>query len=143
MWPSTESDSTKFDVKSIIIFAGAFTLSVVFCVIASLVYGNYLPFVSMVFFFISPLPYFTCAKHRSQSTGVWNTSDDDDEPGINHMGQFLASSISLIGLALPWLLYHNDKLTLGSAILTFIGGVLLYGVLIIIEYLRARKSASM
>ncbi|OBA23378.1 vacuolar protein sorting 55 [Metschnikowia bicuspidata var. bicuspidata NRRL YB-4993] len=91
--------------------------------------GNWFPIVDGVIFAVSYLPVII-----SRVAFTLGDNDFNFDPSISshtlaaqELGKFLTAALLVTGFYIPFLLHHSHFLSTTAMILTFIGGLLIYG----------------
>ncbi|KAL7752752.1 Vacuolar protein sorting-associated protein 55 [Sorochytrium milnesiophthora] len=97
-------------------------------------YGNWLPLLVVLTYILAPLPNYICDRcTRSDDILSDNTSS-----GLKDAGYFITSFLVVTGFALPISLARSAVLTTSAAIMSVVGGALVYGTIVV--YLRVFSS---
>jgi len=121
--------------QGIFLFAFGFTIALVMCVVPAIIYKQWATLGALGCFVVAPMCYAFCAKASSGGDVFAGSA----EGGPEHIGQFFAAALAMVGLGIPLILTHIDKLKLWPpAILTDIGGIALFVIVGIADYLASK-----
>ncbi|KAJ3446457.1 hypothetical protein M0813_19985 [Anaeramoeba flamelloides] len=101
--------------SKLIILASLLALGVLLDVLASLLYGNELPLISIAFYVLAPLPIMFCG-------GESNDFMQEPRFGSKQAAYFLSGIMLVSSIAFPSVLAHNDVIKTEACILSVVGG---------------------
>lgn len=107
------------------------SLSIVFCseILSrrQALFNNWLPLFVVATFLMAPVPNAVCGKIAGRSDYM----DDEATSAALDFGRFLTGFLLLSGLAVPVMLAHVGSITTAAAIMSILGGALIYGSIIV------------
>ncbi|KAJ2379355.1 Vacuolar protein sorting-associated protein 55 [Coemansia sp. RSA 2607] len=101
--------------------AAGFLLSILSCAL----YGNWWPLIVVFTYALAPLP--------NAVFGGYVSSDPlaDVSSSVADFGRFLTSMLVVSGFALPVVLAHSGIITSTAMVMSVVGGVLVYGTIVV------------
>lgn len=111
------------------VLASGFLLILLSCAL----YSNYLPLWVILIFLFAPLPNIvgSSVDRARDDFLTFNNSGSDSPLGFLEFCKFITGFLLVSGVALPLGFYHNNLIALGSMIMSIIGGLIVYGDIIV------------
>ncbi|KAI8806754.1 vacuolar protein sorting 55 [Cladochytrium replicatum] len=91
-------------------------------ILSCALYSNWLPLLVVLTYIIAPFPNMICKRLAGGGDFM-----ADENRGILETGYFLTSFFVVSGFGLPLVLAHADKITVPAMVMSFLGGVMIYG----------------
>lgn len=122
-------------LSKIIALSGMLALGFLLIVLATALYGSWLPILDGFFFAIAHLPYLlTNNLYTSDYQAGLGFGDDLDgfqSNSVADSGKFISSFIFTSGLALPITLCRSNVLTSTASFLSIVGGLCIYSTIVL------------
>jgi hypothetical protein len=112
-------------LKTIISLSFVLAIGFLLVILSCALFHQYLPLLVVATYVLAPLPNWICGRCSSP--------DDFGESGGNAVvdfGRFCTGFLVLMGIALPVLLAHSAIIRWDAAIMSIVGGGLIYGTII-------------
>jgi len=124
-------------IKTIIGLAFMLSIGALLNILGCALYStDWLPFCVVVMYFLAPIPNLICEKCFSGDGML------DSKRGYPDVGYFLTGFILVSGFGLPLVLLHAAKIKYEAAILSLVGGVIVYAtVLAYIHYFHNEEES--
>lgn len=116
-------------VTKIIGLASVLALGFLFVVLAGAIYGNWFPIVVAIIFAVSYLPVIVTTT--IQSSGFYDDLMNESTNHTKDFARFLSSFLTVSAVGIPLVLCHSHILTKAATVLTEIGGVLIFGTVVV------------
>lgn len=112
-------------IKTIIGLSFVLAIGFLFVILSAALFHNYLTLLVVATYVIAPLPNWICGRAANPDDFMESSGS-----GVVDFGRFLTGFFVVMGIALPTLLYHSATIQAGAAVMSVIGGLLIYGTII-------------
>jgi len=112
-------------LKTIISLSFVLAIGFLLVILSCALFKQYLPLLVVVTYVLAPLPNWICGRCANP--------DDFVESGNNAIvdfGRFCTGFLVLMGVALPAVLAHSAHIRWMAAVMSIVGGLLIYGTII-------------
>ncbi|RKF64762.1 Vacuolar protein sorting-associated protein 55 [Erysiphe neolycopersici] len=113
-------------LKTIILLSFVLAIGFLLVILSCALFHQYLPFLVVVTYVLAPLPIWVCGRMTSPD----DFSSEDSGNWILDVGRFCSGFMVLMGIALPIVLAHSDIIRWSAAVMSILGGALIYGTII-------------
>ncbi|CAD6501837.1 BgTH12-02083 [Blumeria graminis f. sp. triticale] len=113
-------------LKTIISLSFVLAIGFLLVILSCALFHQYLPLLVVATYILAPLPNWICSRCANPDDFVSEGSGS----AIIDLGRFCTGFLVLMGIALPALLAHSDIIRWYAAIMSMIGGILIYGTII-------------
>ncbi|KAI6250640.1 Vacuolar protein sorting-associated protein 55 [Erysiphe necator] len=113
-------------LKTIILLSFVLAIGFLLVILSCALFHQYLPFLVVVTYVLAPLPNWVCGRMTSPD----DFSSEDSGNWILDVGRFCTGFMVLMGIALPIVLAHSDIIRWYAAVMSVLGGALIYGTII-------------
>ncbi|ODV66326.1 vacuolar protein sorting 55, partial [Hyphopichia burtonii NRRL Y-1933] len=117
-----------------IIFLSAFLASGFLLILLSCaLYNNWKPLWVILIFLIAPLPNIISSSIENNRDDflMFNNDHNNSPSSIEELSKFITGYLIISGVSLPIILYHTNLIEMGSMIMSIIGGLIVYGDIIV------------
>lgn len=117
-----------------IIFLSAFLASGFLLILLSCaLYNNWKPLWVIVIFLVAPLPNIIASSIENNRDDFLTFSNDhgNNPTPVEEAAKYITGFLIISGIALPLTLYHTHIIEVGSTIMSIIGGLIVYGDIIL------------
>lgn len=117
-----------------IIFLSAFLASGFLLILLSCaLYNNWKPLWVILIFLVAPLPNIVASSIESNRDDFLTFSNNhgNDPSPLAESAKFFTGILIVSGISLPLTLYHTSLIEFGSMLMSIIGGLIVYGAIII------------
>ncbi|KAI9002269.1 vacuolar protein sorting 55 [Gaertneriomyces semiglobifer] len=117
-------------MKTIIFLSFLLASGILLVILSCALYGNWLPLLVVLTYVLAAIPNMICKRIASGGGGrdIW--SDSSDFRGVLETGYFITSFFVVSGFGLPAMLAHAGKITMQAMIMSFSGGLMVYGTIL-------------
>ena len=91
-------------------------------ILSCAVFGNWLPLFSSLAYLLAPLPNLIFGSLAGNNDSIFG----NENTGLVEIGYFMTSFLLVFGAGIPLILLHSGKIVFASALLSIIGGALVY-----------------
>ncbi|KAI9049626.1 hypothetical protein LZ554_006651 [Drepanopeziza brunnea f. sp. 'monogermtubi'] len=113
-------------LKTIISLSFVLAIGFLLVILSCALFHQYLPLLVVATYVLAPLPNWVCGRCANPDDFVESSAGS----AIVDFGRFCTGFLCLMGVALPILLAHSGIILWAAAIMSIIGGVLIYGTII-------------
>ncbi|TPX65489.1 hypothetical protein SpCBS45565_g05137 [Spizellomyces sp. 'palustris'] len=116
-------------MKTIIGLAFLLATGILLVILSCALYENWLPLLVVLTYVLAPIPNMMCQRiAQGGGRDIW--ADSSDHRGILEAGYFITAFFVVSGFGLPVVLAHANKIAFEAMILSFTGGLLVYGTIL-------------
>ncbi|KAK3217091.1 hypothetical protein GRF29_1g1974499 [Pseudopithomyces chartarum] len=112
-------------IKTIIGLSFVLAIGFLLVILSAALFHNYLTLLVVATYVIAPLPNWICGRAANPDDFMESSGN-----GVVDFGRFMTGFFVVMGIALPTLLYHSDTIQAGAAVMSVVGGLLIYGTII-------------
>ncbi|KAF2652826.1 vacuolar protein sorting 55 [Lophiostoma macrostomum CBS 122681] len=112
-------------IKTIIGLSFVLAIGFLLVILSSALFKNYLTLLVVATYVVAPLPNWICGRAANPDDFMESSGS-----GVIDFGRFLTGFFVVMGVALPTLLYHSAQIAGGAAVMSIVGGLLIYGTII-------------
>ncbi|KAF2268905.1 vacuolar protein sorting 55 [Lojkania enalia] len=112
-------------LKTIIALSFVLAIGFLLVILSSALFKSYLTLLVVATYVIAPLPNWICGRAANPDDFMESSGS-----GVVDFGRFLTGFFVVMGIALPVLLWHSAKIAGGAAVMSIVGGLLIYGTII-------------
>jgi len=112
-------------LKTIISLSFVLAIGFLLVILSCALFKQYLPLLVVATYVLAPLPNWVCGRCANPDDFVESSSN-----AVVDFGKFCTGFLVLMGVALPALLAHSEIIRWMAAVMSIIGGVLIYGTII-------------
>ena len=112
-------------IKTIIGLSFVLAIGFLLVILSAALFKNYLTLLVVATYVIAPLPNWLCGRAANPDDFMESSGS-----GVIDFGRFLTGFFVVMGIALPTLLWHSNTIMAGAAVMSIIGGLLIYGTII-------------
>ncbi|KAI1003845.1 hypothetical protein K3495_g4368 [Podosphaera aphanis] len=113
-------------LKTIISLSFVLAIGFLLVILSCALFHQYLPLLVVATYVLAPLPNWLCGRCANPDDFISDRSGN----AVLDLGKFCTGFLVLMGVALPALLAHSDIIKWYAAIMSMVGGVLIYGTII-------------
>lgn len=117
-----------------IIFLSAFlAFGFLLILLSCALYNNWRPLWVIAIFLVAPLPNIILSSIESNRDDFLTFSNDhgNNPTPLEEAGKFITGLLIVSGISLPITLYHTNLIGLGSMVMSILGGLIVYGDIIV------------
>jgi len=112
-------------IRTIIGLSFVLAIGFLLVILSSALFQNYLPLLVVATYVIAPLPNWACGRAANHDDFM-----ESGGSGVVDFGRFLTGFLVVMGIALPVLFAHCALIDERAAVMSIIGGLLIYGTII-------------
>jgi len=112
-------------LKTIISLSFILAIGFLLVILSCALFKQYLPLLVVATYVLAPLPNWVCGRCANPDDFVESSSN-----AVVDFGRFCTGFLVLMGVALPALLAHSEIIRWMAAVMSIVGGVLIYGTII-------------
>ncbi|EON61663.1 hypothetical protein W97_00879 [Coniosporium apollinis CBS 100218] len=112
-------------LKTIIALSFVLAIGFLLVILSSALWKNYLPLLVVATYVVAPLPNWICGR-AANPDDLFESSGS----GVIDFGRFLTGFLVVMGIALPVIFAHCAFIVPTAAVMSIIGGLLIYGTII-------------
>ncbi|KAE9977113.1 hypothetical protein EG328_001166 [Venturia inaequalis] len=112
-------------LKTIIALSFVLAIGFLLVILSSALWHNYFPLMVVATYIVAPLPNWLCGRAANHDDFM-----ESGGSGIVDFGRFLTGFFVVMGVALPLLFAHCAIIVPQAAVMSIIGGWLIYGTII-------------
>ncbi|KAG4418892.1 vacuolar protein sorting 55 [Cadophora sp. DSE1049] len=112
-------------LKTIISLSFVLAIGFLLVILSCALFHQYLPLLVVATYVLAPLPNWICGRCANPDDFVESSGN-----AVVDFGRFCTGFLVLMGIALPVLLAHSGIILWYAAVMSIIGGVLIYGTII-------------
>jgi len=112
-------------LKTIISLSFVLAIGFLLVILSCALFKQYLPLLVVATYVLAPLPNWVCGRCANPDDFVESSSN-----ALVDFGRFCTGFLVLMGVALPALLAHSEIIRWMAAVMSIVGGVLIYGTII-------------
>ncbi|RKF56110.1 Vacuolar protein sorting-associated protein 55 [Golovinomyces cichoracearum] len=113
-------------LKTIISLSFILAIGFLLVILSCALFHQYLPLLVVVTYVLAPLPKWICGRCANPDDFI----SDNSGNAIVDFGKFCTGFLVFMGLALPVTLAHSDIIRWYAAVMSIVGGALIYGTII-------------
>jgi len=112
-------------LKTIIALSFVLAIGFLLVILSSALWQNYFPLLVVATYVIAPLPNWLCGRAANHDDFM-----ESGGSGVVDFGRFLTGFLVVMGIAMPILFAHCAIIRETAAVMSIIGGWLIYGTII-------------
>ncbi|KAF1966437.1 vacuolar protein sorting 55 [Bimuria novae-zelandiae CBS 107.79] len=112
-------------IKTIIGLSFVLAIGFLLVILSAALFHNYLTLLVVATYVVAPLPNWICGRAANPDDFMESAGS-----GVVDFGRFLTGFFVVMGIALPTLLYHSATIQAPAAVMSVVGGLLIYGTII-------------
>ncbi|CAK3975446.1 vacuolar sorting 55 superfamily [Lecanosticta acicola] len=112
-------------LKTIIVLSFILAIGFLLVILSSAIYKKHLTLLVVATYVLAPVPNWICAKAQSRDDFM-----DNGSSSIVELGRLITGFLVVMGIALPVVLAHCDKIPIPAMAMSIVGGLLIYGTII-------------
>lgn len=120
-------------LNKIIFLSALLAFGFLLILLSCALYNNWRPLWVIAIFLVAPLPNILLSAIASNRDDFLTFSNDhgNTPTPIEETAKFLTGLLIVSGISLPVMLYHTDLIGLGSLVMSVLGGLMVYGDIVV------------
>ncbi|KAK0739217.1 vacuolar protein sorting 55 [Apiosordaria backusii] len=112
-------------LKTIIALSFVLALGFLLVILSCALYSKYHPLLVVATYVLAPVPNWICSHCANPDDFV-----ESSGAAILDLGRFCTGFLVVMGIALPVVLAHSGIITTAAAVMSVVGGLLIYGTIV-------------
>eukprot|EP01024_Parvocaulis_polyphysoides_P062729 TRINITY_DN72038_c0_g1_i1.p2 TRINITY_DN72038_c0_g1~~TRINITY_DN72038_c0_g1_i1.p2 ORF type:complete len:133 (-),score=13.96 TRINITY_DN72038_c0_g1_i1:244-642(-) len=126
------------DNRVILLLASMFCIGVVLQLLGCVIWNNWWPMLNaLVLYVLVPMPYLFFGAGSGDGYSIYST---DLESGWVDAGKFLTGFSAVASIAIPAILFHAQRITVGALVIEIIASIILGAAALDYEFFSANDS---
>ncbi|KAI9243874.1 vacuolar protein sorting 55-domain-containing protein [Sporodiniella umbellata] len=133
--PPRKKTAVLIALYSIIALAFVLAVGFLLTILSCALYHNWWPLVVIAIYILAPIPNALCGRCAGE-----DDIHSDYNSGIVDTGHFITGLCVVSGFCFPFVLAHAQVITVAAMIMSTLGGVLIYGTIIVYAHFFADQT---